>query len=210
VLICGEARSPLGPSDGDRRIERFLRAAEPPGHDDWESTPALKQQYKRGYARALSRLKDQVTEALRALLVARPSVGSRGPDRLQRRFPIGARGGRGGEPSAFHFTRLNARFEAERWHFSGAISSEQSGQPWRAELSLHELGENGDAIERIAIERLELDGLRARVQLEAGKARLDVPAELEELAFSGYSVARPADESSELGLEITSMLGAEP
>jgi hypothetical protein len=210
VLACGEARNPLAPSDGDRRVERFLRAAEPPGHDDWESTPALKQQYKRGYARALSRLKDQVTEALRALLIARPSVGSRGPDRLQRRFPIGARGGRGGEPSAFHFTRLVARFEAARWHFAGAIRAEHGGQAWRAELSLHELGETGDLLERIAIDRLELGGLRARVQLEAGSARLDVPAELEELTFSGYSVLRSGEESSELGLEITSMLGAEP
>jgi len=211
VLACGLARNPLAPSEGDQRIERFLRAAEPPGHDDWESTPALKQQYKRGYARALSRIKDQVSEALRALLIARPSIGSRGPDRLQRRFPIGARGGRGGEPSAFHFTRLSARFEAMRWHFSGAIRPEQRGQAWRAELSLHELGESGDPQERVPIERLELDGLRARVQLEAGSARLEVPGELEELAFSGYSVERAAsEESGELGLEISSTLGAEP
>lgn len=211
VLICGQARNPINPSDADLYVERFLRAAEPPGHDDWESTPALKQQYKRGYARAIQRMKDQVTEALRALLVARPSVGSRGPDRLQRRFPIGTRGGRGTEPSAFHFTRLSARFEADRWHFSGAIRAEQSGQPWRAELALRELGDGGDVLGRIAIERLELSGLRAKVQLEAGNARVDAPAELDELEFTGYSAAkRGGDDVGELGLEITSVLGAEP
>ena len=218
VLICGAARNPLAPSAGDQRVERFLRAAEPPGHDDWETTPALKQQYKRGYGRALQRMKDQVTAELRALLVARPSVGSRGPDRLQRRFPIGARGGRGGEGNAFSFSRLAARFEGERWHFSGAIrraTSEpqsgqpQSGQPWRAELGLHELGEGGDPLDRIAIERLELEAVDARVQLQAGIARLDAPAELEELAFVGQSTPRRGDEIGELGLEINSVLGAE-
>ena len=210
LLVCGQARSPLAPSDGDRKLERFLRAAEPPGHDDWESTPALKQQYKRGYARALGRLKDQVTESLRTLLVARPSIGSRGPDRLQRRFPIGARGGRGGEPSAFHFTRLAARFEAERWHFAGAIRAEQNGLPWRAELGLYELGAGGEPLDRLAIERIELGGELARVQLEGGNARLDAPADLDELSFSGYSALRPAgDEPVELGLEISSVLGAE-
>ena len=211
LLVCGHARNPREPGEADRKLERFLRAAEPPGHDDWESTPALKQQYKRGYARALGRLKDQVTEALRALLVARPSIGSRGPDRLQRRFPIGARGGRGGESSAFHFTRLAARFESARWHFAGAIRAEQTGQGWRAELGLCELGEGGEPLDRIAIERLELGGELARVQLEGGNARLEVPAELEELSFSGYSVQRPSsDEPSELGLEISSVLAAEP
>jgi hypothetical protein len=222
VLICGTARNPLAPSAGDQRVERFLRAAEPPGHDDWESTPALKQQYKRGYARALQRIKDSVTSELRALLVARPSVGSRGPDRLQRRFPIGARGGRGGEANAFSFTRLQARFEGDRWHFSGAIrlnrepavarggaQAEPGARGWRAELGLHALGEGGDLLEPIAIERLELEATEARVQLQAGVARLDAPAEIDELAFLGQSAPRHGDDVGELGLEVRGIIGGE-
>ena len=50
VLACGEARDPESPTVHDRDIERFLRAAEPPGHDDWDTTAALKSEYKRGYA----------------------------------------------------------------------------------------------------------------------------------------------------------------
>lgn len=38
VVACGAARAPEAITDSDRAIERFLRAAEPPGHDLWEST----------------------------------------------------------------------------------------------------------------------------------------------------------------------------
>jgi hypothetical protein len=208
VLVCGEARDPKQPSDADRNLERFLRAAEPPGHDEWTSTPALKQHYKRGYARALQRLKDQIGEELRRLLLAQPKLGSRGPDKLQRRFPIGGQGARETEPAVFHFSRLSARFEEGRWQFSGAVRPERRNQSWHAELRLHELGEEGEKLAELRIERFELESQRAASTLSDGVAMIQAPAIHEEVAFRGASTELRSDLVGVLGLEITGMTGA--
>ena len=92
IVVAGLARDPQAPSEADKEVERFLRDAEPPGHDEWMSTAALKDAWKPGYAKALEQLKDRITRELRELLVPKPSHGSRGPERLQKRFPIGRRG----------------------------------------------------------------------------------------------------------------------
>jgi hypothetical protein len=208
VLVCGEARDPKQPSDTDRNLERFLRAAEPPGHDEWTSTPALKQHYKRGYARALQRLKDQIGEELRAMLLAQPKLGSQGPDKLQRRFPIGGHGARESEPAVFHFSRLSARFEAGRWQFSGAVRPERRQQAWHAELRLHELGEDGEKLAELRIERFELESKRAASTLSDGIATIEAPAVHEEVAFRGESTPLESGLVGVLGLEITGMTGA--
>jgi hypothetical protein len=53
VVACGDSRAPEAPTESDVAVERFLRAAEPLGHDIWESTASLKADYKRGYATPL-------------------------------------------------------------------------------------------------------------------------------------------------------------
>ena len=121
VLACGEARDPERPTPQDEDVERFLRAAEPPGHDDWMTTASLKAEYKQGYAKALEQLKRRVSEELKALVVPRPRQGAVGPDRLRKRFPIGRQGSPGSAPSLFHFSKLTARFDGARWQFAGVV-----------------------------------------------------------------------------------------
>ena len=123
IVVAGLARDPQAPSEADKEVERFLRDAEPPGHDEWMSTAALKDAWKPGYAKALEQLKDRITRELRELLVPKPSHGSRGPERLQKRFPIGRRGTSEGEPSAFRFADLGASFNGTRWEVSGTVPS---------------------------------------------------------------------------------------
>jgi RNA polymerase primary sigma factor len=45
IVLAGEA---AGSEASDRDAERFLRAAEPPAHNRWASTPEVTSQYERG------------------------------------------------------------------------------------------------------------------------------------------------------------------
>lgn len=189
VVACGEARDPEAPTASDQAIERFLRAAEPPGHDTWESTAALKGDYKRGYAKALDLLQQRVDEALKQIVVAQPRRGRQGPDRLRKMFPLGKRGGSGSGPAAFRVRGLEAWVEAGRWRFRGEVSPAVPIDNWTCTLRLMVSGEDGDDIELLAIERIQPTAA-AEVVLAEGIARVHVRGPL--LRFSGESVAVPS------------------
>lgn len=191
LLVAGEARAPNDPNDADRAVERFLRSAEPPGHDEWTSTPYLKQRYQRGYLKALQQLQKDVDAALRELLVPRLGRGERGPEALRRRFPIGKRGGRTGTESAFRFEGLSAEWDGERWRFEGKLGpATRTKGGWSAEVRLHEVGEDGRPIGRVAVQEIvsPTDGATASVEGDHGVLR--APARTRVLPFRGCSVAQ--------------------
>lgn len=184
VLACGEARDPEAPLLSDRAIERFLRAAEPPGHDCWETTATLKADYERGYAKALEQLEKRVAAELKAIVIEQPSHGQRGPERLRRRFPIGTKGGGGSNAPAFHFSRLDAHYEAGRWHFRGEIRPSMQIDSWTCEVRIAEVGEDGSEIAPLEIESIELGG-EGRCELHHGYALVHTTAS--RLAIRGTS-----------------------
>ncbi len=190
VLACGVARDPKASTDADRAVERFLRLAEPPSHDDWKSTQRLKETYKRGYAAALTNLQASVDEALRALLVVGPTEGRRGPERLQRRFPIGKKGAADKRPTAFHIHGLSATLGPDGWEFSGAIEPARPGHPWSAELRLAEEDERGKKSDSVSVLKLDIEG-EAAIRIEEGVAVLTAPAETDRLAFRGRTAPSP-------------------
>ncbi|MBI2378777.1 MAG: hypothetical protein HYV07_32580 [Deltaproteobacteria bacterium] len=214
VLIAGTAR---GTSEDDLRVERFLRAAEPPGHDEWISTPKLKELYKPGYNKALEALWSRVNEALREIVVRRPRQGARGPDALRRRFPIGGRdSGAAGSVSAFRFLELSACFADGRWIFEGQIEPVIEGDRFEAEISLSEVGEDGQPLELIPIERIgeltvadsgkkrssKARGPLVEATIEDGRGRVNVEG-LKRLGFIGTSAQLPREGRGELALEVT-------
>lgn len=205
TLACGLARNPENPTEADQALEQFLRAAEPPGHDEWKSTPRLREDYEQGAAGALNALKHKVNEALRDLLAPRPRQGQQGPDRLRKLFPIGPRGGKGSEPSAFQFSGLRAMLVDGRWQFSGEVQPKVTGHPWRAVIGLQELGEDGRAVEAIAIGDISVLTKHIDIAIHDGKAELNAPATASSVAFSGMSVTLEASRGwqGELSLEVT-------
>jgi hypothetical protein len=189
VVACGMARAPEAPTEDDLAVERFLRAAEPPGHDSWESTAALKADYKRGYAKALEQLQRRVDEELKKIVVAQPRSGRQGPDRLRRMFPLGQRGGGGAGSVAFHVRNLVARLETGRWRFRGEIRPAVAIDAWECSLRLTESGEDGSELRAIAIERMETNA-PAEVEVVDGRAVLRVRGP--SLAFTGESAVVPS------------------
>jgi hypothetical protein len=188
VLAAGQARDPESITDVDRQVETFLRDAEPPGHDEWLSTPALKENWKPGYAKALEQLKDRIGKELRDLLTPKPSHGSRGPERLQKRFPIGRRGATEGEQSAFHFSDFDATFDGTRWTFSGTVRpARRTERAWEASVLLRELGDAGAPLDEIAIASVEVGDGSARATVDDGVVRIEAPAGTATLSFRGVS-----------------------
>lgn len=192
MLVCGEARDFAEGSAHDRAVEQFLRFAEPPGHDYWDSTAKLKDHYKQGYKKALDQLKARVREVIRELVVPSPAEGRRGPDRLRRRFPIGkpsdVTSGRGKSP--FHFRHVTGRFSVARWDFEGCIepvTAKHDG--WTATIELLRVREDGRALTDtpVAIESLDIQTPGATCEIRDGKGIITAQPSVGSVEFIGWS-----------------------
>jgi len=206
VLACGRARLPSGPSESDAAIDAFLRMAEPPSHDRWHSTPRLKAHYRRGYAKALSSIRAAVDDALKQLLIAPHLAGTRGPEKLQRRFPIGKGGPRETPASPFGMSGLMASPREGAWSFSGAIERKAGKGPWTAEVRLSEVDESGRSLEDVPIEEFRAEG-GAEVSIAGPVASVAVGADVRSLRFEGASA--PSGFLGALQLELVGRMVAE-
>jgi hypothetical protein len=204
ILCCGEARDLEAATDEDRLMEAFLRDAEPPGHDEWEATPALKETWNRGYAKALETLKSRLTQALKDLIAPAPTVGTRGPELLQKRFPFGARGTPGSAPTSFSFSNLKAGLHDGRWSFSGELAPTRGRGAWLAEIRLREVNDEGSVLREVPIAHLVSGRPDAEVTTVDGMGRIHVKQGLAQLHFSGTSVVLDGKGSvGALSLEVT-------
>ncbi len=127
VVLAGLA---AGDGPADRAADRFLRAAEPPAHDQWKPTAEVSSSYARGSSTALNQFKAEVKKAIREV-VSRPTRDlSDGPDALKELLRI--------TPHIMDTTRrprvksANGRPDAEgRWSVDIAVSLPPSATPWR-------------------------------------------------------------------------------
>lgn len=160
VLAAGTARSTGAPRKSDQEIDRFLRFAEPPEHDDWRSTENLKQQYMQGYRKAIVNLEADIREELRNL-VSRGGRGERNlPENVLKKFPIHGQGRRSSSPANSQSFELDgtAFFNSDRWCFSGSVEPEADDHSgWTAEVSLTGVGEDGTKYQQIPIDSVDVD-----------------------------------------------------
>lgn len=161
VLACGEARPKNTPTAADHEIDRFLRYAEPPDHDEWESTENLREQYQRGFRTALDEMFDTVRDGLRHLVSKRTQNEDALSDRVLKRFPIHGNGS--GRHSIASPTRVfditsYSRFEDDHWTFGGTIEPlEDEFEGWRATISLAGVGEDGSRYDHLPIADVAVD-----------------------------------------------------
>lgn len=80
MLLAGEAAED-GPAD--RAADRFLRAAEPPAHDEWRGTPDLTANYAKGGVAALERFDAAIKKAIREIIRQPSKDLSDGPNALK-------------------------------------------------------------------------------------------------------------------------------
>ncbi len=84
ILQCG--KSAENDSKTDIWGEEFLRAAEPPSHDRWESTEELKTDYKLGGKKKIDDFFEKVRKEIRTKVQPDTSGGMDGPDYLKQLF----------------------------------------------------------------------------------------------------------------------------
>lgn len=203
VLACGEARVDATTDEG-AEVDRFLRFAEPPEHDEWESTENLREEYQRGFRKALDEMFGTLRDGLRHL-VARSNQTDRSlSNRVLKRFPIhgGVRRRNGGtSPSKVFEIHSSSSFRGDHWSFTGYISPEQEFEKWSAEISLTGIGEDGSRQDEVPISSLVADSESVTVQVEDGVARIVADENAHEVEFSGesYEVGSGAFFSGEVG-----------
>jgi hypothetical protein len=181
VLICGTLH---GSSPEDDAVEEFLRLAEPPSHDEWTSTPRLREVYKRGYAAALEKLERAVIDALKRLVSQSSAAGETGPELLSRLFPIAERG-REEREHRFRVVERQAVLQADgQWQFSGKVERTLGRGPWRVMVQLRPATEDGaDPGSFIG----EIEAAPLDVRVEKGRAEILVPESTSRARFSGRS-----------------------
>ncbi|AGB17588.1 hypothetical protein Halru_3022 [Halovivax ruber XH-70] len=188
VLAAGEARPEGKPSESDREIDRFLRFAEPPEHDEWESTENLREQYQRGFRMALDDVFGTLRDGLRHL-ISKGNNDDSLSDNVLNRFPIHGSGSPRSTASpaepVFEIDS-SSHFDGDAWAISGRIEvlSEEFGV-WSSDISLTGVGEDGSRYEEIPLDHVEVEQSGVSVSFEEGRAHLVANGDVDEVSFSG-------------------------
>lgn len=207
ILACGDGRAPEQSTPTDHSVEAFLRKCEPPGHDEWTATSRLRMEYVKGGRLALTQLFDAVRKAIQELLAPPTQDAHRGPELLQRRFPLGNVGDPTPEtsPTPFHFRNLHAEFTDRRWRFRGVVEPVTPGHAWTATITLKMLGDDGSDAGHLKISEFTLaDARGSKYELvDDGAVQISAKRNVDTLRFHGLSEPLPGrDQLCELGLEI--------
>jgi hypothetical protein len=214
VLFGGSARAWGKPDEtvtsADEDVEAFLKAAEPPRHDEWRRTEALKNSYKRGYRKAVEGIRGDVTDALRQLVSPDIERGSVGPKRLAKRFPIGKKGrsDRSKTQSQRVEGETDISFDEQHghWVFSGRVEpTNDEMQVRRVTVSLARMAEERQTNDRIPVSTISSSSTGVVVSLpeEGGTTvgRLTVPQGVQSVSFEGYSERDPRQVETRLNVK---------
>lgn len=188
VLLAGLAN---GDSVADEAIESFLRASEPPAHDEWDpDSRRLSGEYQRGYKVAINKLFGAIETAVASLFAEQLANDSRGPERLAKMFKIDNAPGKGPrpvKPEGPRFSeKVKASFDGTSWRFEGRVARRKGNErQWSVKVALRLAGEAGEG-EPLPIANLKAPG--CKVIKTAEEATINVPAEMSSINFDGTSI----------------------
>jgi hypothetical protein len=168
VLQAGEAAHGQ-PEEDNRRLEAFLRAAEPPAHDKWlHTTRRIKADYPdRGNGAVLKRLWDGITKQIRdATASGVPPNDKKPPRKLVGLLKISTTGGT--DPTGVLTVIPNRReteFEDGIWSTTGTVSNSRPDDgPWMVELGLKLLVDSGRDV-WLSVDAAEVNGKTADLKV---------------------------------------------
>ena len=77
------------PNPDHEKIERFLKAAEPPAHDEWDChTDRIGVEYKQGSCARIREMKDHIASGIREVLGTKVTDNDDGPTKLSKKFDL--------------------------------------------------------------------------------------------------------------------------
>src|ERR1035437_6823508 len=132
VLYAGKA---VGSGAEESRAEEFFRASEPPLHENWEDSQAVKHAYKTGGKLRLSVLWNTLQEKVFALIDENVVPDERGPDMLAKLFPFGQSSKAIKKKHAVKTTILDSTYLGGQWKVKGDVTRvEPDGKVWEARI----------------------------------------------------------------------------
>jgi hypothetical protein len=135
VLRAGESHDE--PEDGDRRLEAFLRAAEPPAHNTWShTTRRIKADYPSGRWKALNALWESINNRVRDVSSPNvPTSGLRVPSALAKLLRIDT-GGTTPPEGKLSLEVSESKFKDGVWEVKGSLSNSRPTASWNVQLGL--------------------------------------------------------------------------
>jgi hypothetical protein len=198
VLLAGHAVP--GPDDSDSLFEAYLRACEPPSHDQWEATDRVEAEYRKGTKARLSNLWKEIGRAVIDKCGQPAPPSGQGPIALARLFPLGGTGGGSPERFTFRADGLEAWIEDKTWHWSGRVTCYAENRvPWEFSVELLMDGETGRGA-RIPPAKLTTNPQNVRVQISDHVVRCLVPRTVRSVGFEGRS--EPLRDDLELSVRL--------
>ncbi len=189
VLVAGEARNPDNPSKEEKEMERFLKHAEPPAHDEWQSTQKLKENYKQGFKKTVEKeLRNKIKNAIEEVVIPEVEDGERGPERLATKFSMSKKRGKTDRSkNVLHFENLGGSFYDQTWELYGSIENKDFKKgKWKVSIEAQVIGEDGKSYEKIDIATMSADQGNANV--DDGVAKIEVDEGTRVVNFNGESV----------------------
>ena len=186
-----------GDSPEDESLERFLRAAEPPAHNNWTLTERLRTEYARGSKVQLDRLWEKTGYAVLKLCAAAEPDSDEGPRRLSHLLRVGGSGTSGPNPVKFRVLDLDATLDSGVWRFAGRVRRETGRKrPWQFLVAAWLDGETGQG-DRLPLSAVVVTNTDQAIIVpdRLGQYICQLPASLKEARFKGETKAVPTSRS---------------
>jgi RNA polymerase primary sigma factor len=165
IVMAGEA---AGETSADHDAERFLRAAEPPSHNQWTSTPDVTSAYRRGARTNLDRMENDVRDVIRDVIRGARPDESDGPDALKQLLRLIAPNGE--SPKRPRVKSVKGELnEDEAWTIEATVTIPPRSGGWRFAPVLQFATESGPGYpvswaELTPTNACEIDGRYVRVK----------------------------------------------
>jgi len=178
VCLAGTMAS-MGGSVGDEhsRLELFLRAAEPPAHNEWvHTTTRVQRRYGQGSRAALDGFRRSMNTAISELGGAAPPTGEKGPDGLAKMLDPGS-GAKPPKVPRVELEHVDGYLDEAtlEWIVSGSVTHDSQDRPWRARLCLV-LATDGSATVKQRLDLGNFESLTAGVSCTVADRYLEIAA----------------------------------
>ena len=209
VLEAGRAH---GLEKHDDAAEDFLRACEPPAHDEWTITDAAKERYLPGIKTSLDELEKRIRIAIAEICEERTPSGQTGPAMLAKLFPLASRGG-SPKPRGPRFEEvLDGEVVDGTWAVRGTVTRVRGDGPWVSSIALQLDVESGRP-EPIGLASCTAasDGASFAVVDRQESALVEIPGHINSFEFMAISV--PLDDDllrTRLVVKVQSRLASVP
>jgi RNA polymerase primary sigma factor len=211
AVLAGEA---AGQDTMSVRAEQFLRAAEPPAHDEWiHDTKRMKDEYKTyGTRKLLADFEKAIREAVSKIVSVPDEEGGQLPKAILKYLRFSSVGG-GGNDHYMSVTHERAFVREGRWQFRAKCRRiRATDSPWHVSVSLRYGRDGGGADALHAIGTLSADGA-TRTLVKNGDGLIEFPASVSSAFIEGDTepVLMPAAGTrAVLGLRIEGCEGEIP